>query len=51
MEFLIKAVYDDDDTTTHKTIIIQAKDIEEARALGWELFPDCDCVGVREIDG
>lgn len=51
MEFLIKAFYDDDDTTTHKITIIRAKDIEEARALSWELYPDCDCVGVYEYHG
>lgn len=51
MEFLIKAFYDDDDTTTHKTTIIRAKDIEEARSLGWELYPDCDSIGVYEYNG
>ena len=51
MKFLVKAFYDDDDTTTHKTTIIQAKDINEARALGWEIYPDCESVRVSEVNG
>lgn len=51
MDFLIKAFYDDDDTTTHKTTIIRANNIIEARVLGWELYPDCNCVGVYEYNG
>lgn len=51
MEFLIKAFYYDDDTTTHKSIIIHAKDKDEARAIGWEIYPDCDSVGVWEVNG
>lgn len=51
MKFLIKAFYDDDDITTHKSTIIQANSKDEAQARGWELFPDCESVGVREVDG
>lgn len=51
MEFLIKAFYDDDDTTTHKSTVIQANSKDEARAKGWEIYPDCDSVGVWEVNG